>query len=223
MISPIIASLRRESLFAQAFPSPALSRAPTIHIICPGTNIFHGLDVVKDELHSGRNSPVESLGMLRSREPDTDSRYMVEPNTSGCGISSRYGGPRPCFLIRTMIPRAAYAALRISAGSRMTWPAGGGHDNHFLSANARRAYDGDNRHSTAAGGTGPCVDFIYLAIRRAQAQKQIAAEVLPQQQGAFSAARFLTRGSPIFYDSLNIFLQINCISSGEPVYNGPCP
>ena len=120
VISPLITSLRRESLFAQAFPSPALSRAPTIHIICPGTNIFHGLDVVKDELHSGRNSPVESLGMLRSREPDTDSRYMVEPNTSGCGISSRYGGPRPCFLIPTTIPWAAYAALRISTGSRMT-------------------------------------------------------------------------------------------------------
>jgi hypothetical protein len=91
--------------------------------------------------------------------------------------------------------------LRISVGSRITQPAEGGHDNQYLSANARRAYDGDNRHSAAAGRAGPGALALRPADLLVLGQAHRAAILtgvapIPTQGGAAAQGGALLPGSP---------------------------
>jgi hypothetical protein len=61
---------RRSAMQRCLFPQ---SQTSPIRIIGPKASPFHGPDNVKDGIRNQRGSPVESLDVQRSTEPDTDS------------------------------------------------------------------------------------------------------------------------------------------------------
>jgi hypothetical protein len=156
---------RPSPLFLATTAAPPITYVPpTIHIFGPKASLFHGPDGVKGGIHDGQCSPVESLDMVRSAEPDWDS----DPPSS---LTERYlndhpsgGGARPCLARHATIPRAAFAALRISAGSRMT-----------AIIDMRPPRMGQARTSTS---------YTFASRRRSRSSQRYA----PKQQGSFLGA-----------------------------------